>query len=52
MIPVIQIIFFLCKTQAGKNIKGIGKREGQRDREKLMKGVGDRASVRIGNGVG
>jgi hypothetical protein len=31
---------------------GIGKREGEREREKRLKGVGDRVYMGIGNGVG
>ncbi len=31
---------------------GVSKREGERDREKWIKGVGGRVQARIGNGVG
>jgi hypothetical protein len=43
MMPVIQINFFLYKMEADKTEWGIGRREGEREREKQIKGVGGRA---------
>jgi hypothetical protein len=43
MMPVVQIISFLYTMETGKNGGGVSKREGEIEREKLIKGVGDRA---------
>ncbi len=34
MMPLIRINFFLYKMEAGKTVWGIGRREGEREREK------------------
>ncbi len=43
MVLVIRINFFLYKMEAGKTEWGIRRREGEREREKQIKGVGGRA---------
>jgi hypothetical protein len=41
MILVVQINLFLYKTEKGKMEWGIGEREGEREREKQITGIGD-----------
>ncbi len=46
MMPVVQMNFFLYKTEAGKNGEGNRKERGRvrTKREKQIKGVGDRVT--------
>ncbi len=43
MMPFIQINFFLYEMEAGKMEWRIGRREGEREREKWIKTAGGRA---------
>jgi hypothetical protein len=52
MMPGIQINILLCKMEGGKTERGVSGREGEREREKLIKGVRDRMQGTILNGVG
>ncbi len=42
MMPLDKIISFLYKMEGGKNGVGNNQREGEREREKRIKGVGGR----------